>query len=990
MNTTKMKARLHTPFLPLLLTLGMPLSAGERENFDFDWKFRYMGTDVPVISTSPASASASESGNGPERAVDGNLESRWCAPDAAVGHYIQVITGSREKVRTIIVQWEKENSFEVDVEIVSGKKQKTRTVVMQGQQTLRIPAGNRPVTSLRLTVNGGVGKSSWASVREIVFLNEKGKPIRLKKPEIKVEGPVAAGYDDSDFQQVRLPHDWAIESPFLVDEPNETGKLPWNGWGVYRKSFDVPGNFSKKTERYYLDFDGVMANPKVFVNGKFAGEWAYGYNSFRVDITPFLKAGKSNQIAVMASNLPASTRWYPGAGIYRSVWLERTGPVHLAQWPVYVTTPKINDAEATVEIRTRVVNTSDSPAEVTLRQAVGQAKAKSVTITLDAGEEREVKQVLEVKKPRRWSCESPTLYSLATTLLSGDEVIDSRKTDFGIRKVEWTKNGLFLNGKRVQIKGVCEHHDLGALGAAFHTRGYERKIEILKEMGCNSIRMTHNPPAPEVLDLCDKHGILVIDELFDIWEQQKYDKVNGYHIYWPEWWRKDVANFMRRDRNHPCIIAWSGGNEVPELGTARGREVSAMLREEMRRYDATRPYTVGSNDPGSVTNGFTGTVDVFGFNYKPDMYTMFRQKHPNQPVYASETNSCVASRDTYFFPLNWNVDGGARNFHVSAYGLFAPGWGTSPDIEMYALDKNPHVAGEYVWTGFDYLGEPTPYNQDASNIGNFHGASEAEKQAAMEQLRLMGNKAPSRSSYFGIIDLAGFPKDNYYLYRSHWRPEVKTCHILPHWNWKGREGEVTPVMVFTSGDEAELFLNGRSLGVRKRGQGPTYQQKLEVCRNAYRFVWEDVVYEPGTLSVKVKKKGRPWASAQRVTTGETVKVEAEADRSRILNDGYDLAYISLSLVDAKGNVVPVDSRQAEFSISGPGELVGFCNGNQTDHTCMQSHTQNFFNGRMIAIVRSIRGGQGKAVVTVKAEGLPEIEVPVSVSAPAIEKSKEKE
>ena len=974
------RVKLHRCIWPVLLGLGLPLAAAERRNFDFGWKFRYMGTDIPVINTSPVSASGAQSGNGGERAVDGNLNTRWCAPDENPGHFIQVQTGSKAKVKTIIVQWEKENSFEVDVEIVSGKKKKTRTIAMRGQKTLRIPAGNRSVSSLKITINKGVGESIWASVREIIFLNEDGRQIPLGKPDVKMAGPVAEGYDDSDFKEVRLPHDWAIESPFLVDEPNETGKLPWNGWGVYRKSFKVEEDFDKKNERYYLDFDGVMSNPKVFVNGRFAGEWAFGYNSFRVDITPYLKAGKSNLISVLASNLPSSTRWYPGAGIYRSVWLEKTGAVHLAHWPVYVTTPKISSSEATVEVRTRVVNTSKATKEITLRQAVGKARAKAVKLKLAPGEEQEVKQRLVVKNPRLWSCESPSLYTLSTTLVDGEEKVDSKETRFGIRKVEWTRNGFYLNGKRVQIKGVCEHHDLGALGAAFHARAYERKIEILKNMGCNSIRMTHNPPAPEVLDLCDKHGILVIDELFDIWEQQKYDKVNGYHIYWPEWWRRDVANFMLRDRNHPCIIAWSGGNEVPELGTARGREVSSMLRAEMRKYDETRPYTVGSNNPDSVTNGFAQTVDVFGFNYKPDMYGLFRQKHPNQPVYASETNSCVASRDTYFFPLSWKVDGGARNFHVSSYGLFAPAWGTSPDIEMHALQKNPHVAGEYVWTGFDYLGEPTPYNQDASNIGNFQGASEEEKQAAMEQLRRMGNKAPSRSSYFGIIDLAGFPKDNYYLYRSHWLPEEKTCHILPHWNWEGREGEVTPVMVFSSGDEAELFLNGKSLGVRTRGQGPVYTQKLEVCKNAYRFVWEDVVYKPGTLTVKVKKKGRAWATAQRSTTGPAQKVEAMVDRQTLLNDGYDLAYISLSLVDQKGNVVPTDSREVDFEISGPAELVGFCNGNQTDHTCMQSKSQSFFNGRMIAIVRSKRGECGEAVVSVKAVELPEITVPVSVAA----------
>lgn len=977
--------------LPSMLACLLPLvSAAERELFDFDWKFKYMGKGEPEMPDSPASASASEEGRPPACAVDGNLNTRWCAPDPRAGHFIQVHTGTRKKVRTIIIQWERPNNFEVDVEIVSGSRRKTRTIAMNGTETLRIPVGNRPINSIKLTVNKGVHARCWASVREIIFLNDEGEQIPLKKSKIKMDGPVAVSYDDSDFKEVQLPHDWAIESPFLIEEPNETGKLPWNGWGCYRKTFSVPEDFSRKKDRYYLDFDGVMANPKVFVNGSFAGEWAYGYNSFRVDITPHLKAGKENLVVVLASNLPRSTRWYPGAGIYRHVWLEKTGPVHLAHWPVYITTPKIGNAEAIVEVSTRIVNTSKKDCEVTVKQRVGKARAKAVTVKIEAGAEKEVTQKITVKRPKLWSCENPNLYELSTTLLQDEEEIETRATTFGIRTAEWRPDGFFLNCRRVQLKGVCEHHDLGALGAAFHARAYERKIEILKEMGCNSIRMTHNPPAPEVLELCDKHGILVIDELFDIWEQQKYDKVNGYHVYWPQWWQKDVRNFMLRDRNHPCIIAWSGGNEVPELGTARGREVSLMLREEIRKYDETRPYTVGSNDPGSVSNGFAETVDVFGFNYKPNMYAGFRKQHPDKPVYASETNSCVATRDTYFFPLRWNVGGGARNFQVSSYGLFAPGWGTSPDIEMYALDQNPHVAGEYVWTGFDYIGEPTPYNQDASNIGNFHGASEEEKKAAMEQLRKMGNRAPSRSSYFGIIDLAGFPKDTYYLYRSHWAPEKKTCHILPHWNWKGREGEITPVMVYTNGDEAELFLNGKSLGVRRRGQGDTYHQKLRVCKNAYRFVWEDVVYQPGTLGVKVKKNGRPWATARRITTGEAAMVRACADRDTIKGDAQDLAFISLELVDKKGNVVPTDCRGVEFDITGPAELVGFCNGNQTDHTCMQSKQQNFFNGRIVAIVRGRRAARGEAVVRIQADGLAEIKVPVNISDTEDFKDVEKE
>ena len=962
-------------------TLSVSQATAERECFDFGWKFKYMGTSLPPDPAGPASAPASQAGHAPALAVDGDKSTRWTAPDDKPGHSISVNLGAYKKVSSIVVHWEKANSFDVTVDVTSKKGKLTRKLHVDNADRTEIPLKNMSIRTLKLTVTKGVSESCWASIREIEFLNSAGKPIDLSKIQaVQKNGCLSPGFDDSSFKKVQLPHDWAIESRFLVDKPNETGKLPWDGWGCYRKDFRVPEEFDEKKERYYLDFDGVMSSPKVYVNGRFAGEWAYGYNSFRVDITPYLKAGAENVIAVQVSNLPLSTRWYPGAGIYRHVWLEKTGPVHLAHWPVYVTTPEIEEDKATVEVATRVCNTGATKQEVTLSQSVGKAATKPLKVVLEPGEEKEVTQRLSLKKPKLWSCEKPYLYHLKTTLKAEDSEIDSHKTTFGVRTVEWRADGFYLNNERVQIKGVCEHHDLGALGAAFHTRAYERKIEILKNMGCNSIRMTHNPPAPEVLDLCDKHGILVIDELFDIWEAKKYDKINGYHIYWPRWWRKDVRNFMLRDRNHPCIIAWSGGNEVPELRTARGREVSSMLRDEIRQYDTTRPYTVGSNDPAAVTNGFADTVDIYGFNYKPDMYGTFRDKHPWKPVYGSETNSCVASRDTYFFPLGWKVGMGARPFHVSAYGLFSAAWGTSPDIEMHAMKTNPHVAGEYVWTGFDYLGEPTPYNQDASNIGNFQGVSEAEKKAAMEELKKMGNKAPSRSSYFGIIDLAGFPKDTYYLYRSHWRPEEKTCHILPHWNWKGREGEVTPVMVFTSGDEAELFLNGKSQGVRRRGEGDTYQQKLTVCKNAYRFVWEDVKYAPGTLKVVVKKNGKPWAEAQRVTTGASASVKAEVDRPMIAGDGCDLAYISLALVDKKGNVVPTDSRKVRFSITGPAKLVGFCNGDPTDHTCMQDKRQRFFNGRMIAIVRGNRGSSGKAVVTVKPDNLPELTVQVQVVA----------
>ena len=983
-----MKARHILPMLALSLCSAQ---AGERETFDFGWKFRYFGPENPADVGAPTTATDHQGNHPAAAAVDGDLMTRWCAADHKSGKVLTVRPGFDAPIKMAVIYWEQVNNCDVTVEIDSEGKTMSLKFKVGSQAASVVWLDGRTVSAMRIKVNGTSSKV-WASVREVLFTGMNDEPLPVVHRKETAYDHAAVEYEEKGYKEVQLPHDWAVESPFLMDEPNETGKLPWNGWAWYRKHFDVPADFSKEKDRYYLDFDGVMSTPKVYVNGELAGEWAYGYNSFRVDITPFLKAGQKNLVAVMASNLPLSTRWYPGAGIYRHVWLEKTGPVHLGKWPTYITTPQISKDKAMVKIQTGVKHTSDQEVEVMVRQEIEGVPATPATITLAPGTDGVVEQEVPLYNPQLWSCENPHLYKLKTTVQVAGKTVDSAESSFGVRSIEWKKDGFYLNGEKVRLKGVCEHHDLGALGAAFYSRGYERKIEKLKEMGCNSIRMTHNPPAPEVLDLCDKHGILVIDELFDIWKFQKYDKVNGYHMYWDEWWKKDVRNFVLRDRNHPCIIAWSGGNEIPEQGStnakraALGREISMGLRDEFRKYDPSRPYTVGCNDATAYKTGFSETMDVYGFNYKPHLYPDFRKKHPEQPYIASETCSCVGTRDTYFFPLGWKVGYGARYFQVSAYGLSSTHWGSCPDIEMHAHTKAPDLAGEYVWTGFDYLGEPTPYNQDASNVGNFIGASEAEKAAAMKLLAEMGNKAPSRSSYFGIIDLAGFPKDIYYLYQSQWNPTKAQAHILPHWNWAGREGQKTPVMVFTSGDEAELFVNGKSQGVRRRGDAPTFTQKdksLVVSKNQYRFTWEDVVYEPGTVEVVVKKDGQPWATAKRVTAGAAASVQAQVDRATIAGDARDLAHVELALCDAQGHVVPTDSRKVEFTIDGPADLIGFCNGNPVDHTCMQDLKQSFFNGRMLAVVRGKRGQSGTATVTVKAEGLPELKVPVQI-APATE------
>lgn len=956
-------------------------AAATRISLDHGWLFKYYGKEEPAAASGAAKADSEQAGHGALKAIDGDASTRWCANDGKPGHHLTVSPKIREQVASVRIVWENERAKQVVVVLDYGKKKETRKLTTKGKETV-LEVANRRVESVKITVNG-TGDGNWASICEVEFRNAAKEALPM--PASYREA--MPGFDAKGFRKVQLPHDWAIESKFLPEEPNETGKLPWAGYGWYRREFNIPADFDAETERYYLDFDGVMSSPQVFVNGKKAGEWAYGYTSFRVDMTPHLRAGKKNVVAVLAGNRPLSTRWYPGAGIYRHVWLEKTEPVHIDQWGVYVTTPKVTADLATVSVETTVRNTGKKQAVITVMQRVDAERAEAKKVTLAPGASQTVKQTLQLKKPQLWSCETPHLYTLETMLHADGKALERRETQFGVRHIQWKPEGFFLNGERVQLKGVCEHHDLGPLGAAFHERAYERKIEMLKNMGCNAIRMTHNPPAPQVLDLCDKHGMLVIDELFDIWQLKKYDKTNGYHIYWKEWWQKDVRQFMLRDRNHPCIIAWSGGNEVPEITAKGGAEVAERLRDEMKRYDSTRPFTVGTNAADGAYNGFGDKQDAFGFNYKPSRYADYVKKRPKMPFYGSETASCLGTRDTYVFPLRWDVQGGYKGegvipFQVSAYGVSAPGWGYCPDVEFTVQDAVPNVAGEFVWTGFDYLGEPTPYNQDPSIENNIKHLPPAERKAVMREYRKLGNKAPSRSSYFGMIDLAGFPKDTYFLYRSRWNPQARYAHLLPHWNWPGREGQVTPVMCFSSGDEAELFLNGKSLGVRRKGEGGHFTQAgVKVCKNGHRFVWEDVVYAPGELKVEVRKNGQPWAVATRVTTGKAVAVEAEVDRTEISGDGHDLAYIALSVVDADGYVVPTDCRKITFSIDGPAELVGFCNGNPIDQTCMQDPKQEFFNGRIVAVVRSKRKASGKATVLIKAANLPEKRVSVTVTAP---------
>ncbi|MGA0845122.1 MAG: beta-galactosidase GalB [Luteolibacter sp.] len=967
-----MKALLHALIISIVLPVSLSAKT-QRVSFDDDWKFARFGkmADGSIVAepgTPPTMlrASSEESGNPASFAADGNAQSRWCASSDAKNQWLQYDLGAVANIGGVRIHWEKVtgNPFKIEIsdngaswnEVVASRP------IRDEKMTLPLNARARMV---RVTADGSQG--SWASIREIEVLDRNNKPITPRDPsgDKVVLRPEAPDFDDHAWRQLNLPHDWAIEGPFHMSIENETGKLPWEGIGWYRKQFDVPRELGQG--RIYLDFDGAMSQPKVYVNGQLAGEWAYGYNSFRVDITPYIEAGKRATVAVRLENLPQSTRWYPGAGIYRHVYLTVAPPTSISHWGVYVTTPRITDDSATLEVQASVDHRGNDAASLRITHEVledGNVVASAgTTVNLAPGKTDSSMSRIELKNPKRWDIESPHLYQLRTRIYRAESLLDETTTRFGVREIKWdAQDGFLLNGRKVVLKGVCQHHDLGPLGSAVHKRAIERQIEILMEMGVNSIRTAHNPPAPEFLELCDEMGILVINELFDIWKLQKYGKTNGYNIFWDEWHEKDVRNFMLRDRNHPSIIAWSTGNEIPELGRTDHHWVPMRLRELMRQYDTTRPVTAGSNDPAAARNGFQKSLDAYGVNYHLGSYQQTLDALPDMPVYASETSSTVSTRGEYFFPVSWDKSQGFYDFQVSSYDLYAPGWANRPDLQFEALDDHPRFAGEYVWTGFDYIGEPTPYNQDQTNALNFRNPEERAK--AMEELRRLGNRAPSRSSYFGILDLCGFKKDRFYLYQSRWIPEKPMAHILPHWNWPERVSMNVPVHVYTNGDEAELFLNGKSLGVRRKGEP-----------HRYRLVWDDVKYQAGELKVVVRKDGKSWSEATLSTTGEASAVEAFADRSEIVADGRDLSYITIRAVDSKGREVPRTRLLVQIQATGPIDIIGVCNGDPTDQTTMKPADPSkasiaVFNGLAQVVVRSRRGQAGSGVITVTAEGIP--------------------
>jgi len=767
---------------------------------------------------------------------------------------------------------------------------------------------------------------------------------------------VQAGFNDGGWQSVDLPHDWAIAGPFGAPGiSGGMGRLPTNGVGWYRKTLTAASEDVDGTKSVFLDVDGAMSYAAVWLNGNLLGGWPFGYASWRVDLTPYLKAG-NNTLAIRLDNFVENSRWYPGAGIYRNLWLVKVDKTHVAQHGTQITTPSVSAEAATVNVVGQIENLSNATRRVDVSTSIYAIDPSSGTagttvlgststsaLAVDAGRRMSTNASVKLANPRLWGpkpSQVPNLYVAITTVSAGQQVIDTYETRFGIRTVVYdANNGLLINGKRVYVQGTCNHHDQGSIGTAFNRRATERQLQILQEMGTNALRTSHNPPAPEFLDLADSMGLLVLDEAFDAWSKAK--ATNDYYLLWPEWREADMRAFVRRDRNHASVIAWSIGNEINEQALPIAGTEAQELQSYVRSEDPTRLCTSAMNS-ASEKDALPAAIDIIGLNYQGEYggYGSFHSKFPNKMIWGSETASCISTRGTYLFPVSskdsdrWNgYSGGAdtSKMWLSAYELNNPGWGASADSVFLGQDRfQPFVAGEFVWTGFDYIGEPTPF----------------------------GGSGGARSSYFGICDLAGFKKDRYYIYQARWRPDLPMVHVLPHWTWPDRVGQTTPVHAFSSADEVELFVNDVSAG-RKKRSGPS----------VYRFRWDTVSYAPGEIRVVAYKNGKQWATDSRKTAGNAVSLNVTVDRAIIQSDGLDLAYVSVAVVDGTGIVVPRAANSLTFSIEGPGRIVSTDNGDPTDMTSFGSLTRKAFSGLALGIVKASKGAVGTLTVTVKADGL---------------------
>ncbi len=801
--------------------------------------------------------------------------------------------------------------------------------------------------------------AGWAQNRKEYLLEKNWKFIRTDEPDQK-----NAAFDDSKWQTVTVPHDWAIYGPFsalndqqkvaitqdgqkeAMEHAGRTGGLPFVGVGWYRNTGNLPAYEAGK--RVTLVFDGAMANSQVFINGKKVGEWPYGYNTFHFDVTDFLnKDNTPNTLAVRLENRTEQSRWYPGAGLYRNVHVIITDDVHIPVWGTYVTTPVVRPDFAKVNIRPKVEGNNTPNAKYRLSTLIlnpaGVVVAKTET-QLTKFDENEFSQDLVVENPQLWSTSTPTLYKAVSKLYADSKLVDEYATTFGIRTIEVKPNdGFYLNGVKTVFQGVCNHHDLGPLGGAVNDAAIRRQVRIMKDMGVNAIRTSHNMPAPELVRACDEMGMMIMAESFDEWKIPKV--ANGYNLFWDNWAEKDVVNLVHHYRNNASVVMWCVGNEVPEQGDAlNGPKRNRFLQDICHREDPTRPVTNGMDNPNAVTgNNFAALLDVAGFNYRPHLYTENYKKLPQQIILGSETASTVSSRGVYKFPVERKSMAQYEDHQSSSYDVEHCSWSNLPEDDFIQHEDLPYCIGEFVWTGFDYLGEPTPYYTNW----------------------------PSHSSLFGIVDLAGIPKDRFYLYRSHWNKEAETLHILPHWNWKGREGQVTPVFVYTNYPSAELFINGVSQGKRtkdlsiKRDGSDTEMAKKNFDRQKrYRLMWMDTKYQPGTVKVVAyDANGKAVAEKVMKTAGEPYKIVLEADRSSIAADGKDISFVNVKIVDKDGNFCPTDEREISFKVKGAGVFKAVANGNPSSLESFQTPKMKLFSGQLTALVQSAEKG---GIITLEA------------------------
>ncbi|GHV29433.1 beta-galactosidase [Bacteroidia bacterium] len=745
-------------------------------------------------------------------------------------------------------------------------------------------------------------------------------------------------FDDSKWQTVTVPHDWAIYGPFDksadVQRAILTGGLPFVGAGWYRTTFDAPG--FAQGQRAAILFDGAMSNARVYLNGREVGFWQYGYNSFWFDVTANMKE-KGNVLAVRIENLPESSRWYSGAGLYRNVHVILTSGEHIPVWGTQLTTPVVNREYARVKLTTKVELPGGLSGRVTLvtelKDSYGKIVARSES-ALSRFDAFTFEQDFAVETPHLWTPSIPYLYEAVSKLYANGVLKDEYTTPFGIRQLEIIPDkGMFLNGEPIKFRGVCNHHDLGPLGAAVNESALRRQLNILKEMGCNAIRTAHNMPAPELVRLCDEMGFMMMVEAFDEWDVAKGSK-NGYNRYFTEWAEKDMVNMLHNYRNSPSVVIWSIGNEVHGQESARGMKTARFLQDICHREDPTRPVTMGlDNVQGAMDSHMAAILDVAGFTYRLPFYQKAYKELPQSIVLGSETASTVSSRGTYYFPVTRTDD--KKTVHedgqMSGYDVEHCWWSNLPDDDFVYHDDYPWCIGGFVWTGFDYLGEPTPHW-----------------------------RWPNHSSMFGIIDLAGIPKDRYYLYRSHWNPTEETLHILPHWTWPGREGEVTPVFVYTNHPSAELFINGKSQGRLAKDTTMTADRtnnddaaKQLLRQRRYRLMWMDAKYEPGVIKVVAyNKKGQAVAEKEVRTAGKPHHLELSADRSSLEANGKDLAFITVKVVDKNGNLCPEASNSIRFKVNGAGSFRAAGNGDATNLEQFHLPKMSAFKGQLVAIVQS--------------------------------------